>query len=81
MDPTRHYFLVRSCPGFMPISFLRDSKEKEKAPIIRDGIQGESEDTEQYPHNNKQANQPMTSFEARKKIMQISWLHIQCAAS
>ena len=42
MDPTRHYFLVRSCPGFMPISFLRDSKEKEKAPIIRDGIQGES---------------------------------------
>ena len=42
MDPTRHYFLVRSCPGLMPISFVRDSKEKEKAPIIRDGIQGES---------------------------------------
>ena len=42
MDPTRHYFCVRSCPGFMPISFVRDSKEKEKAPIIRDGIQGES---------------------------------------
>ena len=42
MDPTRHYFLVRSCPGFMPISFVRDSKEKEKTPIIRDGIQGES---------------------------------------
>ena len=43
MDPTHHYFLVRSCPGFMPISFVRDShKEKEKAPVIRDGIQGES---------------------------------------
>ena len=43
MDPTRHYFLVRSCPGFMPISFVSDSqKEKEKAPVIRDGIQGES---------------------------------------
>ena len=43
MDPTRHYFLVRSCPGFIPISFVRDSqKEKEKAPVIRDGIQGES---------------------------------------
>ena len=23
----------------------------------------------------------MTSFEARKNFMQISWLHIQCAAS
>ena len=23
----------------------------------------------------------MTSFEARKNVMQISWLHIQCAAS
>ena len=43
MDPTRHYFLVRSCPGFMPISFVSDSqKEKEKAPVMRDGIQGES---------------------------------------
>ena len=57
MDSTRHYFLVGSCPGFMPISFVRDSKEKERALIIRDGIQGESEDTEPYPHNNKQANQ------------------------
>ena len=42
MDPNRHHFLVRSCPGFMPISLVRDGKEKEKAPIIRDGIQGES---------------------------------------
>ena len=42
MDPTRHHFLVRSCPGFVPISLIRDSKKKEKAPIIRDGIQGES---------------------------------------
>ena len=43
MDPTRHYFLVRSCPGFIPNSFVSDSqKEKEKASVIRDGIQGES---------------------------------------
>ena len=26
-------------------------------------------------------NATMTSFEARKNVMQISWLHIQCAAS
>ncbi|KAM7437077.1 hypothetical protein ABFA07_013219 [Porites harrisoni] len=42
MDPTCHYFLIRSCPGSKLISFVRDSKEKEKATIIRDGIQGES---------------------------------------
>ena len=43
MDPNRHHFLVRSCPGFMPISLVRDGKEKKKkAPIIPDGIQGES---------------------------------------
>lgn len=41
MDPTCNYFLIRSCPGSKLISFVRDSKEKEKAAITRDGLQGE----------------------------------------